>query len=271
MPFTELYEAAAKVAKSLEVRQLLQDLAKRSRKVNRLNKKFGEQIAANRSRREGKPFKFSKAAQEWMDEADEDADKAIAQAQRDAKHISEKQTLQITLQGWEMACEMHVPEYFHADDQEFARKIDRELRAGYWIIKQACIARGISAWSSPAKGGLSLNLAFARSITHVGTLGEDHTLLATHLKKLDEVACNAGQQPISDFIEHDPDRMAGDKLHWFSAAEVKPTFEALLAALQKPSFKIKDRRKVIAEVESVLAELNTAAKKRIKFHFVVLD
>jgi len=135
MSTTAFYVAARRAARSADVRALMVDLLKRARARDRLQAEFSEQVLANRTRREGKPFNPSKAARDFMREAAEDARKAAeGQAQRIAK-LSGEQLLWQALNGWDFAIQLHRPDVCHEDDRAFAERIDRHNKNALRTIK----------------------------------------------------------------------------------------------------------------------------------------
>src|SRR5436305_1951203 len=109
MASSDFYEVACRSAQSAEVRALMADLLNRARERDRLQAEFAAQVAANRSRREGKPHQLSKAAKEWMREADEDARKSAEKHAQLIARLTDEQLLRQALDGWDFAIQLHNP------------------------------------------------------------------------------------------------------------------------------------------------------------------
>lgn len=101
MPDPLFSEVASQSAKSPEVQTLMADIARRYHKFEQQRAEFTIQIVANRSRREGKSFKYSKAAQEFMRDADEAAGKSRRETPTRVAQLGDESIVRLALIEWE--------------------------------------------------------------------------------------------------------------------------------------------------------------------------
>jgi hypothetical protein len=268
---TDFYEVARQSAKSAEVRTIMADLLKRSRKRDRLLAEFAEQVGANRTRREGKPYKPTRAAKELMCEADEAARKAAeARAQRLAQ-LSDEALLRLALSGWDLAVQAHNPASYHQDDREFAQRIDRHNKQALRLIKGFFRAQGIPIPALSSGGGISFIAAFKRAIPDLGTLGADCMAIEPALAVLDKIAEKASLDPLSRFVNQDPQGLSGKKPEWFDPAAGLSAVRGLLNDLGQSARAVKNGKQVIQDLKNIETYLIKAEQRKVRFHFVMLD
>jgi hypothetical protein len=272
MAYTEFYEAASRSAKSRPVRDFMAEMAQRARRFNGLEAEFIEQITANRSRREGKPPKLTGAGRQWLKEADEAAREAAAQAPKLAAQLSDDDLLKLAVDDWQMEAELHDPSGHHADDRRFAKRIQRHIDDALKLAKEFLRRRGVSAPKPvPLGGGISFNVSFQRSVPGVGKLGSDCVAIVPGLAVLDRILTDAKQTPLGGYLDPDPEKWTKGKTPWFDPANGLASVRLLLAKLRRSSRKLKNRARVLQDLAAIEAELVEAEKKKIRFHFVMLD
>jgi hypothetical protein len=271
---TTLFEVASQSAKSAAVRRLMSTLLKRQREYDKLMALFTKEIAEHRSHREGKPFKFSKAAQEYMRDLEADAREGEKKTAENVPKISDKGLLKLAFDIWDMSAQFHDPEDFHEDDRPFAEKIARYLEKTLSLIKTFHQRQGLPI---PRRedlgggGGISINAAFKREVRGIGTLGADTIAIAPVLKALDKLAAKVGIAPLSQFVNQDPEGLSGEKTEWFDATAGLTTVQSLLKELCKSPRIVKNAKQVIKGLETLAEELAAASKQKVRFHFMMLD
>src|SRR5262245_22316753 len=162
MATSSFYDVACRAAKAPEVHALMTELRRLARKGERLQEEFAAQILANRTRREGKPPKISKAARRWQRQAEEggrEADERLAQL---VPQLSDEQLLRQALNGWDMATHLHNPADYHEDDRAFAERIDRHYRQALRRVKNFYRGRGLPIPNLSSGGGIGFAAAFRR-------------------------------------------------------------------------------------------------------------
>ena len=199
------FEAAQQSAKSPKFRTLLTDLAKRARQHERLMAQFARQIGANRSRREGKPVQYSKAARERMRADEEQARELNAELPELVATLSDKELVQQALDAWETAALLHDPAVYHDDDRAFAERIRRHMRDAIRLIRKFASTHKIKLPQSALEGGLSFNVSFRRAVPDLGKLGTDCMAIGPALAALDRLAGKQGLAPLSRYVNYDPD------------------------------------------------------------------
>jgi hypothetical protein len=265
------YVAARKSAQSPEVRTLMADLLKRAQARDRMLAEFADHIVANRTRREGKPPKISKAAKDWMREAEDDARRASAgQAERIAK-LSDEALLRLALSGWDLAVQLHNPASHHEDDRAFARRIDRHNRDALRLIKAYFRAHGMAVPPLQSGGGIAFITAFRRAIPNVGKLGADCMAIEPALAALDALAEKAKLMPLSHFVNHDPQGLSGEKPDWFDPAAGLATIRGLVDQLDRAPRAVKNGKAVVQELRTLESDVMQAHEHTVRFHFVMLD
>jgi hypothetical protein len=275
MAYTEFYEAASRSAKSPPVRDFMAEMAKRARSCNGLEAEFTERITANRRRREGKPPKLTGAGRQWLKEADEAAREAAAQAPKLAAQLSDDDLLKFAVDDWQMEVELHDPSGHHADDRRFAKRIQRHIAETLKLAKDFLRRRGVSAPKHVKPvllgGGISFNASFQRSVPGVGKLGSDCIAIEPSLAVLDRILTDAKQTPLSGYLDLDPEKWFKGKKPWFDPVKGLASVRFLLAKLRRPGRKLKNRARVLQDLGAIEAELVEAERKKIRFHFVMLD
>jgi len=247
------------------------ELLPRAQERDRLMAEFGEQVLANRTRREGKAPKLSKAAKEWMREADESArKKAEGRAQRIAQ-LSDEQLLGLALSGWDTAIQLHNPAVFHEDDRAFAERIDRHNKQALRRIKGFYRARGMPIPALSSGGGIAFLTAFRRAIPDLGTLGADCMAIEPALAALDQLAQQAKLPPLSEFVNHDPQGLTTEKPKWFDPAAGLATVRGLLDRLGRSARTVKNSKRIVQDLKILGNDLVQAQQHKAKFHFVMLD
>lgn len=270
MATATFYEAASRVAKSPEVRALMSDLLERARERDQLQAEFARQVLANRARREGKPAKISKEAEQWHRESKEKSRAALdLQDQRIAK-LTDEQLLSQALNGWDLAVQLHNPSVFHEDDRALAERIDRHNRQALRQVKSFYRRRGLTV-PTHKTSGISFIVAYERAIPDAGTLGGDCMAIEPVLPELDKLAVKVSVLPLSTFVNPDPEGLAGGKPDWFSASDGLTTVRGLLAELKQKPKAVKNGEKVAADLAVLEKDLESAKQKKVKFHFVMLD
>jgi hypothetical protein len=271
MASSTFYEVACRTAQAAEVRALMTELLALAREHERLQVEFTAQIVANRTRREGKPPKVSRAAKQWQHEAEADARKAAdGQAERIAK-LSDEQLLRQALNGWDTVVQFHHPASYHEDDRPFAQRIDRHNRQALRRVKSFFRRRGLPIPTLGSGGGISFNAAFQRAIPDLGKLGADNMTIEPALAALDKIAEKANLSPLSEFVNADPEGLSGAKPQWFDPATGLATVRGLLEKLGQSARAVKDGKKVGEELRSLESDLVQAEQNRVRFHFVMLD
>jgi hypothetical protein len=271
MASANFYEIACRTAQAAEVRALMTELLELARDRERLLAEFGEQVLANRTRREGKPPKISKAGKQWQREAEADARKAAdGQAERIAK-LSDEQLLRQALNGWDTAVQFHNPTVYHEDDRPFAVRIDRHNRQALRRVKSFFRRRGLPIPALGSGGGISFNVAFQRDIPDLGKLGADSMTIEPALAALDQIAQKANLSPLSEFVNPDPEGLSGAKPEWFDPAAGLATVLGLLEKLGRSARAVKNGKKVGEGLRSLESDLVQAEQHRVRFHFVMLD
>jgi hypothetical protein len=264
MSSSTFYEIACRSAKSAEIRTLMADLLKRSRERDRLLAEFAEQVAANRTRREGKPYKPTRAAREWMRKA------AEGHAQRVPK-LSDEGLLRVALSGWDLAIQLHNPASYHEDDRTFAQRIDRHNKQALRLIKGFFRSHGMPIPTLSSGGGISFIAAFKRAIPDLGTLGADCMEIEPALDALDKIAQKAKLPPLSGFVNHDPQGFLGERPEWFDPAAGLATVRGLLNDLDRSARKVKNAKQVVQDLKTLETDLVQAEQRKVRFHFVMLD
>jgi hypothetical protein len=271
MSTSSFYEAAVRSVKSPEMRSLMADLLKRAQERESLLAQFAEQLQQNRTRREGKPFKLTKAAKEWLRDADDAARKAAqGHAERVAK-LSDEQILRVALSGWDTAIQFHNPAAHHEDDRAFALRIDRHNKAAMRLIKSFYRAHGMPIPTLARGGGICFTAAFQREVPDLGTLGNDCMAIEPAFAALDKVCQKAKLPPLSDYVNHDPDRLLGKKTTWFDAGAGLATVRGLIQRLGQSARTVKNAKTVVQELRTLEQDLAQAELHKIRFHFVMLD
>jgi hypothetical protein len=272
MAYVQFYEAASRSAKSRPVRDFMAQMAQRSRAYDRLSAEFTEQINTNRRRREGKTAKLTRAGREWMKEADEAAREAIADAPKLAAQLADDELLKFAVDDWQMDAELHQVSNYHTDDQRLAKRIQRHIDESLKLAKDFLRRRGVSA-PKPERlsGGVSFNAAFQRSVPGIGKLGGDCIAIEPALAVLDRILKGAKQTPLSGYVDRDPEKLVQGRTPWFDPAAVLAGVRLLLAKLRRPHKKLKNRAAVVEDLAAIEAELVEAERKKIRFHFVMLD
>lgn len=271
MSTATFYEAASRTAKSAEVRALMLDLLERARERDKLQADFARQVLANRTRREHKAPKLSKATEQWRRETEDDARRAAqGQAERIAE-LSDEQLLNLALSGWDMAVMLHNPKVHHEDNREFAVRIDRHNRDALRKVKNFYRKRGLPIPTLSSKRGISFIVVFKRAIPSVGTLGGDCMAIEPLLPALDKLAAKANVLPLSTFVNPDPEGLSGSPPDWFDPPDGLSTVRGLLAELKQNAKAIKDCEKVAEDLKVIEKDLALAKQKGVKFHFVMLD
>jgi hypothetical protein len=271
MASPDFYEVACRAAKEAEVRALMTELLKRAREGERLQADFAAQIVANRTRREGKAPKTSKAAQQWQREADQQARKtADGRAERLAQ-LSDVQLVNVALSGWDLKVLAHNPTSYHEDDQPFARRIDRHNRQAMRLLKQFYRRRGLPIPTLSSGGGISFIAAFRRPIPELGKLGADCMAIEPALAALDKVARKGDLPPLTEFVNPDAEGLSGTKPEWFDPAAGLTTVRGLLDALGRSGRAVKNGKKVVEDLRALEQDLVQAQEHKVRFHFVMLD
>ena len=117
------YQACHAVAKSPGLRRLFAELLARTAEFERLHKEFTEQITANRSCREGKPFKYSKSASNFMRDAEAEAGQLARKLPDLINEISEDAMIRLALDDERMQFDAFEACLYHEDDREFAQRL----------------------------------------------------------------------------------------------------------------------------------------------------
>jgi len=271
MASSSFYDVACRAAKAPEVRALMSELRRLARERERFQAEFALQILANRTRREGKPPKTSKAAQQWQREAQEDPRRAAdGQAERIAK-LSDEQLVGVALNGWDLAVLTHSPASYHEDDRAFADCIDRHNRQALRRVKNFYRSRGLPIPNLGCGGGISFAAAFRRAVPGLGKLGADCMAIEPALAALDKVAEKANLPPLSEFVNHDAEGLTGTKPEWFDPAAGLTTVRGLLAKLGRSPRAVKNGKQVAEDLKALEKDLVQAQQNKVRFHFVMLD
>lgn len=271
MPDPLFSEVASQSAKSPEVQTLMADLARRCHRFERQKAEFTVQIQDNRSRREGKPVKFSKAALEFMREADEAAGKARQETPALVAQLGDESIVRSALNEWEMEADFHRPEVYHDDDRALAEQIARRIRDTVRFIKQFCRSQGIQLAKPLRHRGISFLTSFQRAVPGIAKLGGDCMAIEPVLDQLDTLARKIDLPPPSRFVNHDPERISGQKREWFDPTSGLTTIRGLSGQLLKSSRKVKNTKQVMRDLLALETELASATERGVKFCFVMLD
>jgi len=271
MASSSFYEVACRTAKAPELRALMTELRRLARERERLQSEFTGQILANRTRREGKPPKISKAARQWQREAEEGGREAAdGQAERIAK-LSDEQLVGVALNGWDLAVLTHNPASYHEDDRAFAERLDRHNRQALRRVKNFYRSRSLPIPNLSSGGGISFATAFRRAVPGLGTLGADCMAIEPALAALDKIAQKTNLPPLSEFANHDPEGLAETKPKWFDPAAGLTTVRALLAELGRSARAVKNGKQVAEDLKALEKDLVQAQQNKVRFHFVMLD
>jgi hypothetical protein len=271
MSTASFYDVALKTAKSAEVRALLAELLPLARERERLFDEFGKQVLANRTRREGKAPKLSKAAKQWQQESEEAARKAATQQADRIAQLSDDALLRLALSGWDTAVLLHNPTSYHDDDRAFANRIDRHNRSALRLVKKHFRRHNLPLPTISTGGGISFNVAFQRPIPEFGPLGGDHISIEPALAALDKVAEKGKLAPLSKFVNPDPEGLSGEKPEWFDPAAGLTTVRGLIARLAKSPRAVKNGKAVLQDLKGLDEALTLAEQTGVRFHFVMLD
>jgi hypothetical protein len=271
MATTTFYELGVKTAKSADVRALFAELLPLARERERLLDEFGKQVVANRTRREGKAPKLSKAGKQWQQEAEEDARKAAARQAERIPQLSDDALLRLSLSGWETAVAFHNPTSYHDDDRAFADRIDRHNRHALRLVKKYFRRHGLPLPTPSTGGGISFNVAVQRPIAEFGPLGGDHMTIEPALAALDKLAEKAKLAPLSKFVNPDPEGLSAEKPQWFDAAAGLAAVRGLIAQLAKSPRAVKNGKAVAEELRSLEKDVAEAERANVRFQFVMLD
>jgi hypothetical protein len=264
------YELAGRSAKSAEVRALMADLLTQAQERDRLQEEFTRQVAANRTRREGKPPKLSKAAMEWIRESEADAQKAAAEQAERIARLSDAALLRLAFSGWDTAVLLFNPASYHEDDQHFAKRIDRHNKAALRLVKSYFRAHALPIPAS-STGGIAFIAAFRKAVPDLGTLGNDYMAIEPALAALDKLAKAEKLTPLSDFVNPDTEGLSGEKAQWFDPAAGLATVRGLLDKVCRSARAVKNAKQVAEDLRSLESDLALAERAGVKFHFVMLD
>jgi hypothetical protein len=270
MATATFYEAASRIAKTPEVRALMSDLLERAQERDQLQAEFARQVLTNRARREGKPAKISKEAEQWHRESKEHSHTAIDLHDQRIAKLTDEQLLSQALNGWDLAVQLHNPSVYHEDDREFAERIDRHNRQALRHVKWFYRRRGLPI-PTHKNSGISFIVAFQRAIPDMGTLGGDCMAIEPTLPALDKLAATANVPSLSSFVNPDPERLSGSDPEWFDAEAGLKTVRGLLAELKQNARAIKNTKKVAEDLALLEKDLERAKQKKVKFNFVMLD
>jgi len=271
MSTASFYELAIQTAKSPDVRALLAELLPLAGERERLLDQFGRQVLANRTRREGKAPKVSKAARQFRQESEEDALRAAARQAERIVQLSDEALLRQALSGSDTAVLLHNPTVYHDDDRPLADRIDRHNRRALRLVKTYFRRHGLPLPTLGTPGGISFNVAFEQPIPEFGPLGGDHVTIEPALAALDKLAERAKLAPLSAFVNPDPEGLSGSKPAWFDPAAGLATVRGLIARLAKSPRAVKNGKAVAEELRGVEKDLAEAERGGVRFQFVMLD
>ena len=130
--------------------------------------------------------------------------------------------------------------------------------------------------------GMSLNIAFNKSVAPYGTLTDDHNALGNGLHRLDKVLERAKLRTLGQFIStdpeewmdmdpDDPDAEAIPPLQWHKPAEALAAVDAAIAHLKAKPKALSWSADALDELELVRTALAAADKRKAKFHFAMCD
>jgi hypothetical protein len=271
MSTSTFYDLAVKTAKAAEVRTFLAELGELAREHERLLNEFTEQVAANRTRREGKPPKLTKAAKEWIAETDADAQRAAGGLAERIAYLSDDALLRLAFSGWDTAVFLHNPASFHEDDRAFADRIDRFNRQAVRRVKSFFRRRGLAIPEPMSGGGISFIVAYWRPVPDAGGLGADNMAIEPALAALDKLAEKSKLPPLTRFVNPDPEDLSGEKPNWHDPAAGLATVRGLLTELARSKRALKNGKAIAQDLKTLENDLVKAEKAGVQFHFVMLD
>jgi hypothetical protein len=271
MATVSFYEAARSVAKAVDVRALLADLLQRAQTRDRLQAEFTEQVTRNRQRREGRPVKLSRAAKEWIQEADRDAKKAAEEQAQRVAPLSDQALLNLALSGWDFAVQLSNPGSYHEDDQPFARRIQKHNRESLRLIKDFYRSHKLPLPILSSGCGIAFTTAFRRALPELGKLGGDCMAIEPVLAALDKLAAKANLAPLSQFVNHDAHGLSGDRPSWFDPAAGLAAVRGLQERVNQSARAVKNSKAVAQDLRALEDDLVRAQQHKVKFHFLMLD
>jgi hypothetical protein len=129
--------------------------------------------------------------------------------------------------------------------------------------------------------GVAFCVVFKKDVPPHGKLGGDNMVLARGYEKLDAFADKNGlrtlesflsQNPeeLADMMDMDPEEMGLPPEQWFNASDGLAAVKALSASLRDQPKAVTKAKEMLSELEQVEAELEAAARLKVKFHFALV-
>lgn len=270
MATATFYEAASRSAKSAEVRALMSDLLERAREHDQLQLEFARQLLANRARREGKPAKVSREAEQWHRQSKEGTHQEVDPQDKRIAKLSDDQLLAQALNGWDLAVQLHNPATHNEEDRTLAERIDRLNRQALRQVKAFYRRRGLPV-PAHKNSAVSFLVVYKLAVPDFGTLGNECLAIELVLPELDKLAATAKVPKLSSYVNPDPEGQSGNDPEWFDPEAALKTLRALSAELKKNAGAIKNGEKVAGDLAVLEKDLAQARMYKVKFHFVMLD